>query len=102
MHLPPRLFSEQKLVTLYEVEIRLRDVAASRVQGLSRMRKARERARELVFSQFEKRFDVYSGTFFYHSNKTGVDSFAKPRVFRPDQVTRDLRFFEVLWESFTA
>lgn len=50
------------------------------------MRRAREAARNRIFSQFEKRFDVYSGTFFYHSNKTGVDTFLKPRVLRPDQV----------------
>lgn len=77
---------EQVLVTFYEVEIRRRNRAASRLQGLSRMKTARERARSFIFAQFEKRFDVYSGTFFYHSNKTGIDTFAKPRLLRPDQV----------------
>lgn len=52
------------------------------------MKRARERMRELVLQQFEKRFDLYSGTFYYHSNKTGVDSFAKPRILRSDQVRR--------------
>lgn len=76
----------QVLVTFYEVETRRRNHAASRLQGLSRMRKARERARSFILSQFEKRFDVYSGKFYYHSNKTGVDTFVKPRLLRPDQV----------------
>eukprot|EP00752_Nemacystus_decipiens_P013301 g11781.t1 len=76
---------ERVLVTFYEVETRRRDLAASRVQGLSRMKKARERARSFIYSQFEKRFDVYSGQFYYHSNKTGVDTFVKPRLLRPDQ-----------------
>lgn len=76
----------QALVSSFEVEARRQETAASRIQGLSRMRVARARARERVFEQFEKRFDVYSGTFYYHSNKSGVDSFAKPRVLRPDQV----------------
>ncbi len=73
-------------MTFYEVEMRRRNQAASRVQGLARMKKARESARRRIFSQFEKRFDVYSGKFYYHSNKTGVDSFDKPRLLRADQV----------------
>lgn len=73
-------------MTSHEVETRRRETAASRVQGLSRMRAARNRARDLVFWQYEKRFDVYSGTFYYHSNKTKVDSFSKPRVLLPEQV----------------
>lgn len=77
---------EQVLVTVYEVETRRRNLAASRLQGLSRMRKARERARSFVFAQFEKRFDVYSGKFYYHSKKTGADTFVKPCLLRPDQV----------------
>ncbi|CAM9142413.1 unnamed protein product, partial [Hapterophycus canaliculatus] len=76
---------ERVLVTFYEVETRRRNFAASRVQGLSRMLRARDRARGRILAQFEKRFDVYSGTFYYHSNKTGVDTFAKPRLLRPDQ-----------------
>ncbi|CAM9675644.1 unnamed protein product, partial [Scytosiphon promiscuus] len=76
---------ERVLVTLYEVETRRRNLAASRVQGLSRMLRARDRARSRILSQFEKRFDVYSGTFYYHSNKTGVDTFVKPGLLRPDQ-----------------
>ncbi|CAM9838922.1 unnamed protein product [Pylaiella littoralis] len=76
---------ERVLVTFYEVETRRRNLAASRVQGLSRMKKARNRARNRILSQFEKRFDVYSGTFYYHSNKTGQDTFAKPRLLLPDQ-----------------
>lgn len=77
---------EQVLVTFYEVEMRRRNQAASRVQGLARMKNARDSARRHIFSQFEKRFDVYSGKFYYHSNKTGVDTFAKPRLLRADQV----------------
>ncbi|CAM9650141.1 unnamed protein product, partial [Sphacelaria rigidula] len=81
----PMALWQRALVTSYEVETRRRETAASRAQGLSRMKQARDRARELVFSQFEKRFDVYSGTFYYHSNKTRQDTFTKPRVLRPDQ-----------------
>ena len=73
-------------MTFYEVEMRRRNHAASRVQGLFRMKDARERARDHIFSQFEKRFDVYSGKFYYHSNKTGFDTFVKPRPLRADQV----------------
>lgn len=73
------------LMTFFEVETRKRDVAASRIQGLSSMRRARDRARALVLAQFEKRFDIYSGTFYYHSNRSGVDTFVKPRVLREDQ-----------------
>lgn len=51
------------------------------------MRKAKEEARGRVFSQLEKRFDVYTGTFYYHSNKTGVDSFVKPKILRLDQAS---------------
>lgn len=73
-------------MTFFEVETRKRDVAASRIQGLSYMRRARDRSRALVLAQFEKRFDIYSGTFYYHSNRSGVDTFVKPRVLRADQV----------------
>ncbi|CBJ48596.1 conserved unknown protein [Ectocarpus siliculosus] len=73
------------LVTFYEIETQRRNLAASRVQGLSRMRQARDRARSRILSQFEKRFDVYSGKFYYHSNKTKIDTFVKPSLLRPDQ-----------------
>lgn len=73
-------------MTFYEIETQRRNLAASRVQGLSRMRQARDRARSRILSQFEKRFDVYSGKFYYHSNKTKIDTFMKPRLLRPDQV----------------
>ncbi|CAM9833140.1 unnamed protein product, partial [Ectocarpus sp. 12 AP-2014] len=76
---------ERVLVTFYEIETQRCNLAASRVQGLSRMRQARDRARSRILSQFEKRFDVYSGKFYYHSNKTKVDTFVKPRLLRPDQ-----------------
>ena len=74
-------------MTFFEVETRKRDVAASRIQGLSYMRRARDTSRALVLAQFEKRFDIYSGTFYYHSNKSGVDTFVKPRVLRADQAS---------------
>ena len=67
-----------------------RNMAASRVQGLFRMRRAREAARAKVFSQFEKYFDADSGAYFYLNSKTGVSTFAKPHVLRADQVGRDL------------
>ncbi|CAM9398531.1 unnamed protein product [Ectocarpus fasciculatus] len=76
---------ERVLVTYFEIETQRRNLAASRVQGLSRMRQARDRARSRILSQFEKRFDVYSGKFYYHSNKTKIDTFVKPRLLRPDQ-----------------
>lgn len=72
-------------MTFFEVETRKRDVAASRIQGLCYMKRARDKSRALVLDQFEKRFDIYSGTFYYHSNKSGVDTFDKPRVLRADQ-----------------
>lgn len=86
----PLLGISQILVTLFEVELRRRETAVLRIQGLSRMSRARERARELVFAQYEKRFDVYTGLFYYHSSKTSVNSFIKPRVLRPEQVSTEM------------
>ncbi|CAM9624757.1 unnamed protein product [Ectocarpus sp. 6 AP-2014] len=76
---------QRVLVTFYEIETQRRNLAASRVQGLSRMWQARDRARSRILSQFEKRFDVYSGKFYYHSNKTKIDTFVKPSLLRPNQ-----------------
>lgn len=39
----------------------------------------------MVFLSYEKRYGVYQGAFFYRNIKTGVNSFVKPRVLRPDQ-----------------
>ncbi|CAM9518692.1 unnamed protein product, partial [Discosporangium mesarthrocarpum] len=84
---PPRTTTVfQVLVTSYQVECIRRDLSAAKIEGLYHMYQARERARELVFQQYEKRrHDLYSNSFYYHSNKTGVDSFLKPKVLRADQ-----------------
>lgn len=68
------------LMMQYELDLDAQHEAASRIQGLMRMRRARERVRRLVHQLYEKRFDREAGMFYYVFLPTEEAQWTKPKV----------------------
>merc|ERR1719231_1662246 len=63
----------------YELVEDQREQAASKLQGMWRCRKARERVRGMLANQFEKRFDPGTGGYYYVNVETGAMQWDKPK-----------------------
>ena len=62
----------------YELVEDQRDAAACKLQGMWRCRKARQKVRQILSKQFEKRYDPSSGQYYYVNTETGVMQWDKP------------------------
>ena len=71
-------FDEEKQVTIGLT----RDEAATKLQGMYRRMKARQRIRWMIANVFEKVVDQRSGAFYYYNKMTGVSSWEKPKLMK--------------------
>ena len=71
-------FDEGKQVTIGLT----RDEAATKLQGMYRRMKARQRIRWMIANIFEKVVDQRSGAFYYYNKMTGVSSWEKPKLMK--------------------
>jgi len=70
-----------------EVEADLMEQMAAVVQGMWRMRKARQRLRAMLRKTFEKRYEPGTGNYYYVNVKTGETQWTKPVNMGSDELT---------------
>ncbi|CAM9748744.1 unnamed protein product, partial [Chrysoparadoxa australica] len=81
-----RVYFERVLKTNFDMELAARGKAATCIQGLYAMWRARLRVYDEMKEQWEKRFDIYSNKYYYWCPRTGSTSWLKPKLLGKDDL----------------
>ncbi|RHY35644.1 hypothetical protein DYB38_000669, partial [Aphanomyces astaci] len=85
---PLLLQKRTRLTSPSPTKFKTQDSAAVRIQGIFRLRKARQEALHLAQASYEKVFDETVQAYYYFNLKTGESQWTKPKCFRASDAAR--------------